>query len=59
MREGSEDVVVLPSGEKVTRWEKREIGIELQIAKANIKRQMKQYEEIVPKSRGIYKGTNG
>ena len=59
MREGSEEIVLLPSGEKVTKWEKREIGIELQIAKANIRRQMKQYEEIVPFSRWIYEGTNG
>lgn len=59
MREGSEELVLLPSGEKVTKWEKQEISNELRIAKANIRRQMKQYEEIVPFSRWIYKGTNG
>lgn len=59
MREGSEDLVLLPSGEKVTKWEKQEISNELRIAKANIKRQMKQYEEIVPFSRWIYKSTDG
>lgn len=59
MREGSEEIVLLPSGEKVTRWEKQEISNELRIAKANIRREMKQYEQIVPFSRRIHKSTNG
>lgn len=47
LREGAEDIIELPSGERITKWEKKEISIEMRIAKRNLKREMLPYEKIV------------
>ena len=54
-KEGAEEIVKLPSGEKITKWERNEISLELRIAKANIKKQMRPYEVEVKGSGGYTK----
>lgn len=58
-REGAEEIVLLPSGEKITKWEKGEIIIESRIARANIKREMKPFETVVKGSGGYTRAQMG
>ena len=55
LEEGAEEIVTLPSGEKMTKWEKKELSLELRIAKANLTKQMREYERPVKDAGGYSK----
>lgn len=59
MEKGAEKIVELPSGEKVTKWEKNEIALQLRIAKTNIKKEMRRFEQVVEGSGGYTRAQMG
>lgn len=59
LREGAEDIIELPSGERITKWEKKELSIEARIAKSNLRKEMKPFELPVKGSGGYTKAQMG